>query len=277
MYCKHCGKEISGDSRFCRFCGEPQMGKAGETISAGGDAFKDIGIEGMAVLGGGQLIQIKDIHVQGMSEEQVRKVISSQLFPILSEIGIKNEIDREPTELTQEQQMIGEAIMYKVNEADQWFDKPLGTPDTYLKLGNFEYDSKNYERAIEYYDKIIEIDIRNANAWNNKGNALCNLRRYDEAIRCYDKALEIDPEYANAWNNKGVALGNLGRYDEAIRCYDKALEIDPEYANAWNNKGVALGNLGRYDEAIRCYDKALGINPEHELAKKNREIAKKKR
>jgi len=234
MYCKHCGKEISDDSRFCGFCGKPQIGKTAETISAGEDAFKDIGIEGMGAMGR----QVTQIQLQGMSEDRYRE-ISSQLSRILSQIGIKDEIGREPTELTQEKRMIGEAIKDKVNEADQWFDKPLGDPDTYLKLGNFEYDSKNYEKAIGYYDKIIEMDIRNTDAWNSKGNALGNLGRYDEAIRCYDKALEIDPEHAYAWHNKGSALGNLGRYDEAIRCSDKALEIDPEHKLAKENRKVA--------------------------------------
>jgi len=238
MYCKHCGKEISDDSRFCMFCGKPLIGGTGETISAGGDAFKDIGIEGMGAMGR----QVTQIQIQGMSVDQYKE-ISSQLSQLLSQIGIKDEIGREPTELTQEQRMIGEAVKEKVNEADQWFDEPLGTLDTYLKLGNFEYSSKNHEKAIEYYDKIIRMDVRNVDAWNNKGNA----------------------------------LGNLGRYDEAIRCYDKALEIDQGYVDAWNNKGIALGNLERYDEAIRCYDKALKIDQEYELARKNREIAKKKR
>lgn len=213
MYCKHCGEEISNDSKLCRFCGKPLIRETGETISAGGDAFKDIGIEGMGAMGK----QVTQIQIQGMGVDQYKE-ISSQLSQLLSQIGTKDELDREPTELTQEQRMIGEAIKEKVSEADQWFDEPLGTPDTYLKLGNFEYESKKYERAIEYYDKIIEIDIRNTNAWHNKGIALYNLERYDEASRCYDEALEIDPEDADAWHNKGNALDELGRYDEAIRC-----------------------------------------------------------
>ena len=36
--------------------------------------------------------------------------------------------------------------------------------------------------------------------------ALYNLGKYEEAIKCYDKAIEIDPNYADAWNNKGLAL-----------------------------------------------------------------------
>ena len=204
-----------------------------------------------------QIEKIENINVQGMSEKQVREIISSQLDPILKEIG------RESTKMTQEQQMTYETIKKKVNEADRRFNESLVNLDTYLKLGNIEYDRQNYETAIEYFNKIIKIDIRNVSAWHSKGFALHNLKRYDKAIRCYDKILEIDPEHVSAWYTKGTALHSLGRYDEAIRCYDKTLEIEPEHAGAWSNKGFALHNLGRYSEAIRCYDKALEMEPEH--------------
>lgn len=58
--------------------------------------------------------------------------------------------------------------------------------------------------------------------------------------RMRSKALEIDPNDADAWNNKGNALYNLGNYNEAIECYDRALKIDPKNADARYNKGSAL-------------------------------------
>jgi tetratricopeptide (TPR) repeat protein len=64
-----------------------------------------------------------------------------------------------------------------------------------------------------------------------KGVALLNLGNYEEAIKCYDKAIEIEPNNAEAWNNKGIVLGRLSKYEEAIACYDKAIEIEPDYAD----------------------------------------------
>lgn len=42
-----------------------------------------------------------------------------------------------------------------------------------------------------------------------KGNELFQKKDYQGAIQYYEKVLEIDPKYAQAWNNKGVAFEAL--------------------------------------------------------------------
>ena len=59
------------------------------------------------------------------------------------------------------------------------------------------------------YDKVIEIDAGNIDAWNDKGRALYNMQKFQDAISCYDKALEIDPRYVYAWNNKALSFGRI--------------------------------------------------------------------
>lgn len=126
--------------------------------------------------------------------------------------------------------------------------------------------NQQYLNALNCYDKALEINPKNADAWNSKGVSLHNIRRYSEALDCYHKALEIDPKDASAWNSKGHTLYILGRYSEALACLDKALEIDPKYSYAWIIKGYFLNNFGRYSEALDCYDKALEIDPKNAIA-----------
>ena len=214
---------------------------------------------------GGVANQITNINIEGMNAEQF-KSLSEQMNQVLAAIGIKDEIGQEPAGVTPEQQVIGEAVRQKVDEVDASFAETAGTPEIYLKLGNFEYDSGNFEKAVEYFNKITAIDPQNDLVWNNKGNALDYLGRKEEAIKCYDKALEFNPQLDAAWYNKGRTLDSLGRNDEAIECYDKALEINPQLDAAWNNKGYVLYALGRKVEAIRCFDKALEIKPQYDAA-----------
>ena len=48
-----------------------------------------------------------------------------------------------------------------------------------------------------------------------KEYTLIALNKFNEAIEAYDKAIEIDPKNLEAWNNKGIALNELNKYDEA--------------------------------------------------------------
>jgi tetratricopeptide (TPR) repeat protein len=70
----------------------------------------------------------------------------------------------------------------------------------------------------------------------NKANVLQDLQRYDEALQYYDKVLEIDPKDIDALYDKASVLEDLERYDEALQYYDKVLDIDPKDIDAMNNK-----------------------------------------
>jgi tetratricopeptide (TPR) repeat protein len=153
----------------------------------------------------------------------------------------------------------------RYEEAIQYYDKVLEIEpnDVYVlyNKGNAFYSLGNYTEAIQYFDKALEIEPRLVEALTNKGLALADLGKYQEAIQYYDKALEIEPRLVEALTNKGLALIYLGKYQEAIQYFDKALEIEPRLVEALTNKGAALIYLGKYQEAIQYVDKALEIEP----------------
>ena len=65
---------------------------------------------------------------------------------------------------------------------------------------------------------------------NNECDSYYDLGRYEEAIKCYNKAIETNPSNEEAWFTKALCLDNLGRYEEAIECYKKAEEISNSLA-----------------------------------------------
>jgi tetratricopeptide (TPR) repeat protein len=81
-----------------------------------------------------------------------------------------------------------------------------------------------------------------------KGNEYYYKKEYNNAIQCFDKALEIDPNNASTWNNKGLVLDHLRKYDDAIQCYDKALEIDPNNDLFNENRNIVLEKLGKTEK-----------------------------
>lgn len=94
------------------------------------------------------------------------------------------------------------------------------------------------------------------------GNFHYNRKEYDEALEFYDWTIALKPSYFEAWYNKGFALDELGKYEEAITCYDKALEIREDDVKYLRSKGATLSKLGKKEEAVKCYDKAEKIKEE---------------
>ncbi len=136
-------------------------------------------------------------------------------------------------------------------------------------LGNLYFGKGMYDEALKWYDKAIEKDPDNVEAWNNKGFLMFIKGLYKEALHYYKKALEIDPNYKEAWYNRGYAHHAIGKLRIAVADYWHALKIDPRDEVAWNNMGNALYNLGRYMESIPYFMKAVQVNPNYEISWNN--------
>lgn len=47
-----------------------------------------------------------------------------------------------------------------------------------MEQGNSYYVGKNFEKAIDFYDRVLQIDPKFTEALNNKGVAYNNLNKY---------------------------------------------------------------------------------------------------
>jgi len=125
----------------------------------------------------------------------------------------------------------------------------------------------NFEEAISYFEKVLEIEPNHLDALNNIGGLLSTLGKHNEAIFYFDTIIEIEPNYVRALVNKGSALGSLGKFDEAIFYLERALEIDPENIDALSNKAAVFVDQGEHYDAITIFHDLLKIDPDNEIAK----------
>ena len=146
------------------------------------------------------------------------------------------------------------------------------TKEEWVKEGNKYRNAKQYREAIAAYDRAINLDPQNADAYSSRGVAYRELKEYQRAIADYDRAIALNQQDANTYYNRGNAYRELKEYRKAIADYDRAIALNPQYANAYNNRGYAYHNLKEYGRAIADFDRALAIDPNVANAKNNRAI-----
>jgi tetratricopeptide (TPR) repeat protein len=120
-----------------------------------------------------------------------------------------------------------------------------------------------------------EAAVGGAEGWElyNRGFSLANLGDYEGALIQYDRSLERDPDNADAWHNRGVCLRNMGRMDAAIGSFEKAVSIAPEHIAALRNLGTTLRGMGRLPECLPWLVRAVALDPHDETSWLNKALA----
>jgi tetratricopeptide (TPR) repeat protein len=138
--------------------------------------------------------------------------------------------------------------------------------DELLNQGIALFNESQYDRAIAYFNKAIEINPKLARAYYNRGLAYDDKGQHDKAISDYTKAIEIAPKLEVAYHYRGDAYENKGQYDRAISDYTKAIEINSRYADAYNNKAWLLATCRDTiyrdgAQAVELAKKAVKLDP----------------
>jgi Flp pilus assembly protein TadD len=130
-----------------------------------------------------------------------------------------------------------------------------------LAIGQKLLEARDLPRALQVYNKIVEINPQIAHAWFSLGVIHQLADKIDESVMNYEQALRIEPGHPEALNNLGVALHAQGKTSEAVACLRRVLAKRPDHASAHGNLGNALQELGQLDEAVACYRQALNFDP----------------
>ena len=122
----------------------------------------------------------------------------------------------------------------------------------YFVKGMQKFNSARHVEAIEYYDKAIEADSNNFNAWIRRGFSKGVMKDFDGELSDYTTVIEKDPDHIWAYISRGSAKNRRSEYNSAIDDFNKAIAINPKEQEAYNNRGFAKKGLG--DKEGACED-----------------------
>ncbi len=123
---------------------------------------------------------------------------------------------------------INDAVL--VRALEQQAAQNPNDPEPRLKLANFYFDQREFERAVEWYQKGLELDPKNVDARTDLGTAYFNLGRPDLALAEYRRSLEINPTHEPTLFNL-IVVKLKGKHDRAAAraAWEKLHKRNPNY------------------------------------------------
>jgi tetratricopeptide (TPR) repeat protein len=123
-------------------------------------------------------------------------------------------------------------------------------------LVDYYSNTGKFDDAMTFADQMIAKDPKNAFFLYVKGYLSQSMKNYDKAIEYYKKTIEVDPKYAEAYSNMGLAYWTQALdaaskvdfndpkfkaeqvkitkfYENAKPCYEKARELKPNNKELW--------------------------------------------
>jgi len=193
------------------------------------------------------------------------------------------------------------------NENISLWDKKIQNnkknPDSYFNRAIYYELLKNYNQAIEDYNRTIKIDGHNVLAYFSRANAMMKrvdfirmpgilpepttlningakaspdapkeekILDYEDIIKDYESILYMNPRFIFAWYNMGNTKVKKKDYLGAINDYSKAIELEPDFAEAYFNRGLTRIYLDDMEGGSLDLSKAgeLGLTDAYNVIKR---------
>ncbi|XP_067849412.1 E3 ubiquitin-protein ligase TTC3 [Heptranchias perlo] len=107
------------------------------------------------------------------------------------------------------------------NRVDQSFQES----EDYKKRGNEEFKSENYEAAVDWYSKAIDLRPDNQILYGNRALCFLRIENYKKALGDGKRAIVLKPNWPKGHYRLCDALFSMGEHKQAIDANVKAQEL----------------------------------------------------
>ena len=123
-------------------------------------------------------------------------------------------------------------------------------------------DRKQYTKASELLEQIIQKDAKDFQAWFELANVHFLSKKIEHAENEYLRAIDIHAGFFLALLNLGRLELSQQRYDVAVEVLRRAVTAGPESPDATYFLGEAYLQLKRGSYAALCFEEALRLDPQ---------------
>ena len=100
-----------------------------------------------------------------------------------------------------------------------------------MQIGIRALNYSTYRRALQSFDRVIEIAPEFAEGWNKRATLYYHIREYQRSIDDIKETLQLEPRHFGAWSGLGLVSIAQENYSGALAAFKTAQSINPHIAN----------------------------------------------
>ena len=133
--------------------------------------------------------------------------------------------------------------------------------DMYINRATVYYYKNDLNRARKDFMQLISEPEFTAEAYNGLSMVAVLQEQYDSAMVYIDKAINLNPKEGYYINNKGYVYLQTDSLAQALEWINKGIAMDPGNSWSYRNKGIYHLKTSNYKDAERLLLQALRMDP----------------
>jgi Flp pilus assembly protein TadD/transglutaminase-like putative cysteine protease len=135
--------------------------------------------------------------------------------------------------------------------------------DELIEAGLAALNSGNPRAAIPLFERVVELEPKHKQAWNDLGLAFLRLGKFEDAAAAFRRQIGVNPYEEHAYNYLGITFQLQQRFSDAADAFRKQIEVNPLDPVAHAALGGLFLEQHKYAEAVPELDKATVLTPDN--------------
>ncbi|OCF59955.1 general transcriptional repressor [Kwoniella mangroviensis CBS 10435] len=124
----------------------------------------------------------------------------------------------------------------------------------------------NFDKAIEYFQRILNINQENGEVWGSMGHCLLMKDDLPKAYTAYQQALYHlpNPKEPKLWYGIGILYDRYGSFEHAEEAFSSVLKMDPNFEKAneiYFRLGIIYKHQRKFGASLECFRYILNNPP----------------
>ena len=119
------------------------------------------------------------------------------------------------------------------------------------------FNNKNYKKSLEIFLTILKKEPKSIDILMFTANNYMQIKDYENALIYLEKLIQLNQKLPQIYYNRGICLNMLGKTQDAIDNFKEALSLKNNFFESYIQLGQLLKKENLLDDALSIYKSAL--------------------